>query len=332
MAKIIINLDKIIQNFRIAQKICQDNHIELVVVTKGCGGDNKIIQAIIDAGADVIAEFKPQNFQGVRKKVKKMLLCSSLSGLENHLTCDFIFISELEILKKYSQHPLSKQSQVIIPLEMGDMRDGIPPEELVSFLNKALVENVQIAGFSASFGCFQSTELKVDWFDNFIQCVEKAEHQCRFKPAILSIGGTGIWNLFYKGFLPNKINQLRIGTGIFLGYDTISNQVISCFNQETFRLEGEILEIKDKKDHNYPDKGLRKRAVIDFGYTSIFTNGFRSVQEGIEIISSSQDITVVDITEASTSFSIGDSIEFFLMYESLVRAMISPYLDKVYVY
>ncbi len=56
------------------------------------------------------------------------------------------------------------------------------------------------------------------------------------------------------------------------------------------------------------------------------------MQEGVEIIGSSQDVTVIDITNASTSVSIGDHLEFSLRYESLVRAMISPYIEKVYVY
>jgi ornithine racemase len=330
MAKLIINLDKIIQNYCTVKQICQHNHLELVVVTKCCG-DNKIIQAIIDAGADIIAESQPKNFQGISKTVKKMLLHSSLSALDNHFSCDFIFISELEILKKYSQSPLSKQSQVIIPIEMGDMRDGVLPEELVDFVNKALVENVQIAGFSANF-CFQATEPKVDWFNNSVQCAEKVEYQCRFKPALLSIGGTSIWRRFYNRLLPQKITQLRLGEGIFLGYDPALKQEIPSLSQETFKLKGEILEIKEKKDHEGKDNGFRQRAIIDFGYALTLTNGLRSTQKGIDIIGSSQDITVVDITEASTSFSIGDHIEFYLRYESLVRAMNSPYIEKVYVY
>jgi predicted amino acid racemase len=332
MAKLIINLDKIIQNFRLVKKICQDNHIELVVVTKCCCGDNKIIQALIDAGADIIAESQSQNFSIIGKPIKKMLLHSSLSALENDFTCDFIFISELEILKKYSQSSLAKQAAVIIPLEMGDMRDGVLPEELVYFLNKALVENVQIAGFSANFGCFQAKEPKVDWFNNFIQCVEKVEYQCGFKPALLSIGGTSIWSLFYNNLLPKKINPLRIGEGIFFGYDPALKQEIPSLSQETFKLKGEILEIKNKKDHEGQDNEFRQRAIIDFGYASTLTNGLRSTQEGVEIIGSSQDITVIDITNANTSISIGDHLEFSLRYESLVRAMISPYIEKLYVY
>jgi ornithine racemase len=332
MAKLIINIDKIVQNFLTVNQICQDNHLELVVVTKCCSGDAKIIQPLIDAGVNIIAESQAQNLTKTGKPVKKMLLHASLSGLETDLNCDFIFISDLKILKKYSQSPLAKQSQVIIPLEIGDMREGVLPEELVDFVKKALVEKVQIAGFSANLGCFNATKPKLDWFNHFIQCVEKVEYLCGFKPALLSIGGTSIWSLFQYQPLPKKINQLRIGEGIFLGYDPALQQKIPNLSHETFKLKGEILEIKAQKNPHSQDKELQQHAIIDFGYASTLTSGLQSLEKGIEIIGSSQDVTVVDMTEASTSFSIGEHVEFLLTYESLVMAMISPYVEKVYTY
>jgi predicted amino acid racemase len=78
MAKIKINLTKIAQNFHRVTQICQNNNIELVVVTKCCCGNKKIIQHLIDAGAKIIAEFQPRNFTGIAREVKKVILHSSV--------------------------------------------------------------------------------------------------------------------------------------------------------------------------------------------------------------------------------------------------------------
>lgn len=328
MAKLIININNIIQNYHIVRKICRVNHLELVVVTKCCCGDHHIIRHLIDAGVEIIAEAQYKNYQDIEKKSRKMVLHSSLSALENHFTCDFIFISDPDILKKYSKTPLSRKSQVIIPVEMGDAREGVFPEILVSFFHKTLSENVKIAGFSANFGCYQATEPKIDWLNNFIQCVEDVEYRFHYKSHLLSVGGTSIWNLVYTRLLPKRINQLRIGEGIFLGYDPAFKRAINGLSQETFTLKGEIIEIKDHKGQN---NGFKRLAIIDFGYASTLAKGLRSKHEGVEIIGSSQDISVIDISNISTSMSTGDYVEFYLSYESLVRAMMSPYVEKIYV-
>ena len=330
MARIRINLTKIVQNFHIVQKICQDNKIELAVVTKCCCGDQKIIQYLIEAGMEIIAESQPKNLQGIGSKVKKIMLHSSLSSLEKKFICDFIYIADQEILKKYCRSSLSKQSQVIIPIELGDMRDGILPNEIIPFLKEAAItKNVRIAGFSANFGCFKANEPTMNWFNSFIECVKEVEYQVGFKPILLSIGGTVILNLLRNDICPAEINQLRIGTGIFLGYDPTLEVEIPYLNQDTFILEGEILEINNNKNNDF----YQKRAIIDFGYASAsLAIGLRSVLQGVEIIGLSQDVTIVDITNTNVPLFIGDSIEFFLTYHPLIRAMISPYVDKVYVF
>jgi predicted amino acid racemase len=327
MAKININLTKIAQNFQVVNQICQNNHLELVVVTKSCCGDKRIIQCLIDAGAKIIAEFQPQNFTGITREVEKIVLYSSLSLLEQDFSCDFIYITDLKILDKYSQLPLSKQSQVIIPIELGDMREGILPEDLIPFLKQAIAKkNVRIAGLSANFGCVEVVKPKIDYFNAFIDCIKEVEYQMGFEFAQVLIGGTSSWNLLCDRILPKKINRLRIGEGILLGYSSALQIEIPDLAQDTFILEGEILEISTKK------KPSQRRAIIDFGYTSTLAVGLRSKLPGIEMIASNQDITVIDITHANVPLATGDSIEFLLTYESLLRAMISPYIEKVYVY
>jgi ornithine racemase len=326
-----INLSEIIQNFLVVKEKCQENDIDLAVVTKCCCGDRNIIQPLIDAGVETIAEYHPEHFHGIEGEVQKMILHSSHSLLRGDFVCDFIFISELETLKKYSGSRLAKQSQVIIPVEMGDLRDGVPPEELADFLNSALNENIEISGFSANFGCFQATKPRVDWFNDFVQCAE-SEYPRRFRPGLLSIGGTSVWSLFHNKLLPDKINQLRIGEGIFLGYDPALKREIPGLSRETFKLSGEIIEIKRKKGHRARHNGLRRQAVIDFGYSSIRGDGLRCAREGAEIIGSSQDVTVIDITHTNAPVSVGDHLDFYPGYESLVRAMISPYIEKEYIF
>ncbi len=333
MAKIIINLNKIAHNLETASALCKKCGVELVVVTKCCGPDNVILKHIIEAGARSIAESRPCNYRGAGNNVKRILLLTPLSVLNEPLFCDFIYVTELKILEKLSESYLSRQCQVIIPVEMGEFREGVPPDQLIPFMKKALVlKNIKIAGFSANFGCFREFTPDFDTINSFVECIKQAAYELNFWPDIVAIGGSSVWSLLKNNNIPKEVRHVRLGEAIFLGNDPGLKIKINGFWHDAFILENEIIEIKDKNTGTGSEfEKVRKRAVLDIGYTSCQYTGLFPIQSGIEIIGSSQDYTVIDITDAEECLCIGDSVSFFMNYKTLSMAMINPYLEKKYI-
>jgi predicted amino acid racemase len=332
MTRIIVYLNKIAHNLRYAQELCQKRGLRLIAVTKCCGSDNIILQHLIRSGADFIADSRAYQLKNIGSRVKKIALQVPRSAIDDALCCDFAYVTEMNTLKAMSASPLSGQCQLIIPLEMGDLREGVPQDQIISFMQEALkAEHIRIAGFSANWGCMKWIPPDIRKIETFIKCVRQISESLNFHPQIISVGGSTLWSLLQENLIPRDINQIRLGETIFLGYDPGLKSAVEPLCQDTFILEPEIIEIKDKNiQEDFGARAIRRRAVLDFGYTSCPYTGLTPLQKGVELVGASQDHTVADITDAQCLFSVGDSLKFLMNYEALSRAMVSPYLEKIY--
>lgn len=348
MTTLKIDLLKIRENIETALTLCHQCNLDLAVVTKCCGADNTIIRHVIDSGVCSIAESHPFNYRYIESEVGRIGLQVSISSLDEDIPCDTIYISDFIALKKLAKSSFANKYKIVIPIETGDMREGVPPDELSEFMKKAFaVKKLRIVGFSSNYCCLNHTPPsleKLDWFVEYIQHISK---DFIYTPHIISIGGSSLWSLMVRNEIPDNINQIRMGESIFLGLDPATKTNIDTLHQGAFVLEGEILEIRDKRipqnyentirpenlDSNMGSKSsrLRKRAVLDFGYTTCQISGLVPEQTGVNIVGSSQDLTVIDVTDTQTCFKAGDFVRFFLKYEALSMAMINPYIKKCYV-
>ena len=82
--------------------------------------------------------------------------------------------------------------------------------------------------------------------------------------------------------------------------------------------------------HSFEDKGQRMRAILAFGHQDCDTEVLWPLDKGISVIDSSSDYTVVDVTESSTTYGVGDLIEFRCGYHAVARAFANPYIEKVF--
>ena len=60
--KLEINLNGIVRNAKLMKSICEDNGIELSLVTKVLVSDKQIVQTLVDNGITSICESRIQNF------------------------------------------------------------------------------------------------------------------------------------------------------------------------------------------------------------------------------------------------------------------------------
>ena len=159
---------------------------------------------------------------------------------------------------------------------------------------------------------------------------------------IITALNTSAVPLLKRNEIPDEINNLRMGEAVFCGYNTTFSEKIEGFNRDTFELKAEIVEIKNKPSKpngtcladfsgnvpKFEDKGIRKRAIIAIGNEDINITGITPKNEAISVVGGCSDYTVLDITESEKDYQVGDIVSFRMNYVSILKAMISKFVEK----
>jgi predicted amino acid racemase len=143
--------------------------------------------------------------------------------------------------------------------------------------------------------------------------------------------------------MPDGINNLRLGESIVLGRETAFGEQLEGFYDDVFVVKGEIVELKEKptvpigeigmdafgNKPEFKDRGIIRRAIVAMGRQDIDPDGFRPIDESISILGGSSDHTIIDVTGSKRIYQVGDVVSFKVDYGCLLRAMTSPYVEKV---
>lgn len=344
MAILKIKMNNIVGNFLKVKEICDNLNIELVTVTKVCLSDKRIVEILMEKGANYVADSYVENLCTLPGELKKMLFTPPLSTLkQDNDCCDLFYLSDLESIEAVSENRTIKKKNILLPLELGDMREGLLEKDLIPFLRKALkIKDVNISGVGANLGCLIGKlpdRMVMDRLDNLIGNVKR---ELGFEFETVSMGGTLLFDMMVNSELYSGINQLRIGEAIFFGHNMSYNKDIPNLSQDTFIFSGEILEINEKNTDHVDNagynalglktpvvaRGVRKFAVLDFGKLAAPLYGLTPLDPNITPFGCSHNHTVIDITEAEDSYKSGDYVDFRANYNSAAYAMIAPFVRK----
>ncbi|SHH36658.1 alanine/ornithine racemase family PLP-dependent enzyme [Thermosipho atlanticus] len=350
--RLIIDLEKIYQNALTLQNLCGKNNIELVGVTKLVLGDPKIAWVLKKAGIKILGDSRLSNIKRMVQnnipgpfQLLRIPMLSEIEEVVNYV--DEILVSEEETVLKVEEvaKKYDKNIQIIYMIDVGDLREGIwyeeAPEKILN-LSKRL-STVTIRGIGTNLGCFGGV-LPTKENMNILVKIKKYLEKKLGKKLIVSGGNTVALKLVESGELPSEINQFRIGEALLLGTDATGHREISYLSQDTVILEAEIIEIDYKPSipvgkigrdsmgriPHFEDKGWRKRLILAMGEQDIDPTGLKPFDKELEILHASSDHTIVDITNSSQQYKLGDIVKFRMSYGCALRAFTSPYIEKIY--
>jgi predicted amino acid racemase len=157
-------------------------------------------------------------------------------------------------------------------------------------------------------------------------------------------GNSSSLYLIWKNELPKGINNLRIGESFMLGNDTAYGEDVPGTVRDVFSLEAQIIELQEKPSvpigevgvdgfgikPDYEDRGLIKRAIIAIGKQDIDPYGIYPLDKDIDVLGSSSDHLILDVTRSGKTYKVGDVISFEVVYSGLLKAVTSKYVTKVY--
>lgn len=352
LTELIIDFNELRHNIKTLQHICRKRKLELLGIIKGCYAFAPLLtelqkQGIHHLGLSKVAD--SVRFQPILSQSPTLITLPALNEIENVVRYFQTSVnSELTTIRKLSEAALSNKLHhtVILMVDNGDRREGCLPEHVLSTVRQIRsIENAyfHFQGLGSNLGCCYGTLPDFNNLNLLNDLAHEVEKELGIEVKTVSIGGSVLLDWLEHHPLPDKFNQLRLGEAIFLGNIPSINRTHPLLSNRVIRMRGQVLEIKDRPAQpggqqgrdalgntvKTYSRGWRKRAIVNIGVIDASPKGLIPQLSGIEVITGNTDYTVIDITECNNDIGLGDSIEFGLNYDSMIRAFLSPFVDKI---
>jgi predicted amino acid racemase len=348
--RITIDIDKIEHNARAIVNLCQQHGIAVTGVTKGVCGHPEVAKAMLRGGVSSIGESRMENIHRLKAAgvhpLYMLLRLPPLSEVEDVVaSVDISLNSEFSVLAGLSEAALRRgvPHDVILMVDLGDLREGIWPDDLIPFVREALkLRGVQIVGIGANLTCLGGVIPSEENMARLVALAGEIEKTFGLTLRWISGSNSSGLELIATGRMPKPINHARIGEGILLGRETIHRRPWPGTHQDAFLLHAEVLELKEKPSAPigersedafgelpvFENRGEIERAILNVGREDVDIEGLTPIDPHLKIIGASSDYLILDVTEAKTRLHVGHEVTFAVNYSALLAAMTSHYVEK----
>lgn len=345
----IIDKDKIRHNTSLLVEKSKALGINVAAVTKVFCGMPEIAQAMLDGGAYMLADSRIENMRKLKDlPAPKLLLRIPMRSQAEEVVelVDISLNSEYETIKALSDAALKKgkKHSIILMTDLGDLREGVWNEEVVDFAGKIqALDGIKLAGLGVNLTCYGGVIPTSKNLSLLVSLAEEIEKRYHIQLEIISGGNSSSLHLLFKEEIPDRINQLRLGESIVLGFETAYGDRIEGTYRDAFTFAAEIIELKEKpsipvgeigmdafgQKPVFEDRGIRKRAILGAGRQDMNLGGMIPRDKGITILGASSNHMLIDVTDCEKAYQVGDIIEFDMTYGALMAASTSEYVNKI---
>lgn len=345
-----IDLDIIEHNARTIVDLCAEHGIAVTGVTKCVCGHPQVAQAMLRGGVLSIADSRLENIHRLKTagiNTSYMLLrLPALSAVDDVVnSVDVSLNSELATLEALSIAAKNRKRvhDVIIMVDLGDLREGIWPNDVIPFVREALnLTGVHIKGLGTNLTCFAGVIPDQANMNQLVDLASEVEATFSINVDLISAVNSSGLELVDSGTTPRRINHARMGEAILLGRETTHRNAWPDTFQDAFVLNAEVLEIKRKPSIpigecaedafgnrlKFSDQGNILRALVNVGREDVDVAGITPLDPRFSVLGASSGYLAVDVSAAEDQFQLGDNIMFSLNYSALLAAMTSSYVKK----
>ncbi len=342
---------RIKENARSILGMCHAKGIQVACVTKVTCAHPAVVEALESAGADMLADSRLENLRSIRDSgtmLPLMLLrIPTPSRAEETVKyANVSLTSSLESTRALSTAAvkLDLHHQVIMMVDVGDLREGIWPEKAVENARATVdLANIELIGLGTNLACYGGVIPTADKMQMLINVREECRAATGLPLPVLCGGNSANLPLLASGEMPKEINLLRIGETILLGRNVLDRTAWPGTRQDTFRLMAEIVELERKPSipvgkrgqdafggvQEFTDRGIRARAICNIGRQDVVVDNLEPEDKGMIVLGGSSDHLIVDVEDATSALKPGDEIAFYPGYGALLAASTSPYVQKV---
>lgn len=343
-----IDLTKIRANARfLVRRLCAGG-LSVTGVTKAVCGHPDIANAMLDGGVAGLADARINNIARMRKAgitcPISMIRAPMVGEIEDVIQyCDSSYNTEMETILQLGEAAKQQSTLhgVILMVEMGDMREGILPENLNNFATRVTATSgVALKGIAANFACMSNLAPKGGDMVRLSKLTAQVEESCGAFVEVVSGGGSANlpWALGENSF--GRVNNLRLGEAILLGTDPVTGHPISGLHTDAFSFFAEVIETRLKPSaiptastaatlgtlKLVQNDDLRTRTILAVGQQDTDTSGLTFPKETL-FIGATSDHAVVDTTKSTVS--VGSEMKMGMNYSALKQAMSAPDVVKI---
>ncbi len=348
-----INTDKLYRNARVILDTCRGRGIEVTGVTKGTCAHPVVVETLIRAGFRSLGDSRLSNLWTMRNlvpfEVELVLLRLPMPSLADEVVrwADTSLNSEPGVLRLLNDAACraGRTHGVILMVDMGDLREGLWPDELPDVCAAARdLSNIEIRGVGTNLACYGGVKPSEDNMRQLLECRDVASEVLGRPVDIVSGGNSANWQLLESGDMPGEINHLRLGEALLLGTEGVERLPISGMEYDVFTLCAEVVEVKVKPSKpigelgqdafggrpRFEDRGRHRRAIVAVGRQDMVHEGLRPELDGVSILGASSDHMMLDVQNAAEPVRVGDVLRFTIRgYSCLLAAFTSGYVSKI---
>lgn len=353
MAFITLNRQKLKENFEHLETLFSNQNIEWAAVAKLLCGNEIFLKELLKLAPKQICDSRASNLKMVKKinpEVETIYIKPppkrSIAKIVTY--ADISFNTELETIKLLSEEAQrqDKVHQIVIMVELGELREGVLREDLIAFYESVFqLPNIKIIGIGTNLTCMYGVLPNNDKLIQLSLYKELIELKFNRKIQYISGGASVTIPLILDNSLPTSINHFRIGETLFLGTNAYENTQYPQMNQNVFKLYAEVIELYEKPMMPEGELGLNMngekatfnpewagstnyRAIIDLGLLDIELEHITPVDSTMNLVGASSDMIVIDLTNNPNRIKVGDLIPFQMDYMGVLRIMNSEYVEK----
>jgi ornithine racemase len=217
-----INLLKIEHNARALVDRLSLRGISVTGITKAALGSIEICHALLRAGVTSLGDSRIENLERIhheRLRTKLILTRSPMLSQVKSVAdwADISLNTEIKVIEQLSYFSKKKNTihEVILMVELGDLREGIMPKDLMNIVQRTLqLPNILLKGIGCNLAC-RSGVIPDDMnMAELTFLAESIEKKFDIKLEIISGGNSA--NLMWAFNVENtgRVNNLRLG-GIY---------------------------------------------------------------------------------------------------------------------
>ncbi|MGL4584225.1 MAG: alanine racemase [Flavobacterium sp.] len=354
MAYITLDRDKLKHNYNNLSTLFVKNNTQWAVVGKLLCGNKAFLKEVLALKPKQICDSRVSNLKTIKSinpDIETIYIKPAPNGSIDEIVkyADISFNTELETIKLLSKEAIKQDKihQIVIMVELGELREGVLRDDLISFYQQVFtLPNIQIIGLGTNLTCMYGVLPNNDKLIQLALYKELLELKFNQKIPYLSGGASVTIPLLLNGSLPSAINHFRIGETLFMGTNAYDNTEYDDYKQNVFTLHAEIIELHEKPMMPDGEIGLKMtgekveldpewenrvnyRAIIDLGLLDIEEDHITPINKKITFVGSSSDMMVIDLEDNPNELKVGDTISFHMSYMGILRIMNSNYINKV---
>ena len=346
--RIEIELDKLMHNARKLTALYGSKGIHVTAVTKGVCGSLGIASALLDSGIRSFGDSHIANIQKMRENgidAQFILIRSPMPSEVERVVehADMSFNTEISVIRLLANQATKrgKIHRVILMIELGDLREGILPSNIESVVKETIgLRGIKLAGVGTNLACFGGVRPSEANMRELSAIAGNLQRKFGINFEVVSGGNSANYQWFVSAPDIGLVNHLRIGEAILLGRDTLTREQIPDLYIDAFTLVAEVIELKTKPSRPYgeiaqdafghipifEDKGDMRRAILALGRQDVDVSAIKPRIKA-NVLGASSDHLILDVGDSD--LEIGAEVRFDVGYSALLRAMMSPYVEKV---